>query len=98
MKIPNLKFINLPDIEFLLITITMVDEVLRDTGFRQNTSVPFIALLIGLVTSLVTKGRSCRGDILEKVNKTELTISELVSVRSLRNRLPNLTATVKHPK
>ena len=74
-------------------TFTMVEDELRVILSWQITSVPFISLLAGLVTNLVISGE---GEILEKVNKTELTIrsSGPSAVRLLRSRLPYLTAVV----
>ena len=75
----------------------IVDEELRVTVSRQITSVPFVTLMFaGLITSLVISGRVFTGEILEKMNKTDLTVRFTGAWLGLllRNRLPYLTVVI----
>ena len=79
-------------------TMIVVDEELHVIVSRQITSVPFILLFTGLVTSLVISGKTFTGESLEKLNKTVTDFT----VRStgawlgplFRNRLPYLTGVI----
>ena len=74
----------------------VVDEELRVIVSRQITSVPFILLFTGLVTSLVISGKTFTGESLEKLNKTDFTVRSTGAWLGplFRNRLPYLTGVI----
>ena len=69
-----MKLAYVPGMRYSFMRMIVVDEELRVIASRQITSVPFIPLITGLITSLVTSGKAFAVNSLEKLNKTDFTI------------------------
>ena len=68
-----MKLAYVPGMRYSFMTMIVVDEELRVIASRQITSVPFIPLITGLITSLVTSGKAFAVNSL-KLNRTDFTV------------------------